>query len=307
MNRKAFTLIELLVVIAIIAILAAILFPVFAQAKAAAKKTASLSNIKQTTLAEIMYSGDFDDTIVAITSWSAPAPVYFGAPCNPWPLLIQPYTKNGDIMVDPQAPSLVKVDAASLAAGIPANSNEFYGPDYGINPYLIQPATFPYNPAGSPLPLTPRNQTSVSRPADIVMFEQKYSSSEEQYNSWYGGIWYGAGTFLCDLAIDPPDCGGSGNTYYCLQGWNNNPVYGPGGYLNGSTAAGAWTGGGSLRGPLLMVASFVDGHAKSMAPGTLGAGTNYQQQVNSSNSVPTQQSSAITVTDLTIEHYYGQQ
>jgi len=59
--RKAFTLIELLVVIAIIAILAAILFPVFAQAKEAAKKTADLSNIKQLGTAAIMYSNDADD------------------------------------------------------------------------------------------------------------------------------------------------------------------------------------------------------------------------------------------------------
>ena len=58
---RAFTLIELLVVIAIIAILAAILFPVFAQAKLAAKKTADLSNHKQMGLGALMYSGDFDD------------------------------------------------------------------------------------------------------------------------------------------------------------------------------------------------------------------------------------------------------
>ena len=61
MRRNAFTLIELLVVIAIIAILAAILFPVFAQAKAAAKKTADLSNQKQNTLGVIMYQNDYDD------------------------------------------------------------------------------------------------------------------------------------------------------------------------------------------------------------------------------------------------------
>jgi len=59
--KRAFTLIELLVVIAIIAILAAILFPVFAQAKAAAKKTAALSGAKQQGLAVVMYSGDYDD------------------------------------------------------------------------------------------------------------------------------------------------------------------------------------------------------------------------------------------------------
>ena len=59
--KKAFTLIELLVVIAIIAILAAILFPVFAQAKLAAKKAVSLSNQKQIGLGLIMYAGDADD------------------------------------------------------------------------------------------------------------------------------------------------------------------------------------------------------------------------------------------------------
>src|SRR5271163_4751118 len=61
-NSKAFTLIELLVVIAIIAILAAILFPVFAQAKEAAKKAVCISNTKQIVLAELIYQGDYDDT-----------------------------------------------------------------------------------------------------------------------------------------------------------------------------------------------------------------------------------------------------
>ena len=61
MNRRGFTLIELLVVIAIIAILAAILFPVFAQAKRAAKLTQAISNEKQITLGTLLYGGDYDE------------------------------------------------------------------------------------------------------------------------------------------------------------------------------------------------------------------------------------------------------
>jgi prepilin-type N-terminal cleavage/methylation domain-containing protein len=61
--KRAFTLIELLVVIAIIAILAAILFPVFAQAKVAAKKTKAISNVKQTATSVLLYTGDHDDVM----------------------------------------------------------------------------------------------------------------------------------------------------------------------------------------------------------------------------------------------------
>src|ERR1700683_992009 len=68
-SKRAFTLIELLVVIAIIAILAAILFPVFAQAKLAAKKAVDLSNLKQMDLAVDMYTNDYDDTWPLTTSF----------------------------------------------------------------------------------------------------------------------------------------------------------------------------------------------------------------------------------------------
>src|ERR1700743_2750175 len=73
--NHAFPLIDLLVVIAIIAILAAILFPVFAQAKEAAKKSVCLSNLKQISLADLMYTGDYDDRTcpVVIIYNSSPA------------------------------------------------------------------------------------------------------------------------------------------------------------------------------------------------------------------------------------------
>jgi prepilin-type N-terminal cleavage/methylation domain-containing protein len=90
--RRAFTLIELLVVIAIIAILAAILFPVFAQAKKAAKKTVSLSNTKQLGLAHMMYMNDYDDTFT--TSWVKEFPGDFN-------FFVQPYMKSLNILLNP--------------------------------------------------------------------------------------------------------------------------------------------------------------------------------------------------------------
>jgi len=83
-SRRAFTLIELLVVIAIIAILAAILFPVFAQAKAAAKKTADLSNVKQTNLATLLYANDSDDTLVQNGEGAVPAGAGAWSTMEPW-------------------------------------------------------------------------------------------------------------------------------------------------------------------------------------------------------------------------------
>jgi prepilin-type N-terminal cleavage/methylation domain-containing protein/prepilin-type processing-associated H-X9-DG protein len=100
--RKAFTLIELLVVIAIIAILAAILFPVFAQAKEAAKKTSCLSNTKNLGLGIIMYTNDFDD-VFPNAQEGLRGGNYACSVDNPtgitsqveWSAEIYPYVKNG--------------------------------------------------------------------------------------------------------------------------------------------------------------------------------------------------------------------
>lgn len=108
MRRKGFTLIELLVVIAIIAILAAILFPVFAQAREAARKTTCRSNLKQWGSALMMYMQDADEVAPPVAI--CPAGVTFTYPngttgtCWLWYHPLWPYNKSYGIFNDPSAP-----------------------------------------------------------------------------------------------------------------------------------------------------------------------------------------------------------
>src|SRR5260370_2746948 len=105
-RRKGFTLIELLVVIAIIAILAAILFPVFAQAREKARQTTCTSNVKNLGLAVVMYAQDYDETY---------PPLWYQANDGHWPNTVRPYIGQGGtdktgtkwtqgIMICPSAP-----------------------------------------------------------------------------------------------------------------------------------------------------------------------------------------------------------
>ena len=100
MKRTGFTLIELLVVIAIIAILAAILFPVFAKAREKARQSSCLSNVKQLTLAILSYAQDYDECLPP----DGTLPLAGGYPSPPfWDQMLLPYLKNTQILVCPSA------------------------------------------------------------------------------------------------------------------------------------------------------------------------------------------------------------
>src|SRR2546430_749011 len=94
-KRTGFTLIELLVVIAIIAILAAILFPVFAQAREKARQTSCLSNTKQWGLGVMMYVQDYDE-VMPISGYEA-----FLTPTSYWWNAVSPYIKSGAVAACP--------------------------------------------------------------------------------------------------------------------------------------------------------------------------------------------------------------
>jgi len=144
-NRKGFTLIELLVVIAIIAILAAILFPVFSQAKAAAKKTACLSNTKQIGTALYLYLNDSDD-VLPMANYPNPTAGYTGpytrfawgdGPGKSQPLwadLLAPYTSGVNIFTCPTDQAIAKPATAGVV--FPTNAARL---SYALNYYFFRP------------------------------------------------------------------------------------------------------------------------------------------------------------------------
>ncbi len=129
MRKRAFTLIELLVVIAIIAILAAILFPVFAQARVAAKKTADLSNSKQLGIATMLYLSDNDDTYPS-ANFRVDPNGGSGSGDIHWSVLIQPYVKSNEIWVSPGDPQRGWAPACFNAA---TNNGGFGVPSGQVN------------------------------------------------------------------------------------------------------------------------------------------------------------------------------
>ncbi len=145
MQRKGFTLIELLVVIAIIAILAAILFPVFAQAREKARAIVCISNEKQLGLATMMYVQDYDETYFE-QDWPGGCPTsqtgYFawqqGQTPQHWATLLYPYIKNGGIFACPDYNGTMYTASLALwACGDPTKKLIVPYVNYGINEAII--------------------------------------------------------------------------------------------------------------------------------------------------------------------------
>jgi prepilin-type N-terminal cleavage/methylation domain-containing protein/prepilin-type processing-associated H-X9-DG protein len=252
--KKAFTLIELLVVIAIIAILAAILFPVFAQAKAAAKRSASLSNVKQIATASQMYGADYDDNIPLLMNGQY---TYMTNPTatqrtDSWVWELQPYIKNLTLMVDPTGSDASNIFGSGPFAWF-RNQNLF--PYYGFNFLFLSPWNN-CNVAES------RSFTQASDVAATVMFTQSRHPTYTQTIGYYTA----AAPGMYPVILPHP--------IYCIYtgtGWAKKPA---------ATPTVPYTAEINIKSGEGSNVAWLDGHAKFLKDTALAAGTNYAASTN---------------------------
>ena len=179
-NRSGFTLIELLVVIAIIAILAAILFPVFAQARSKARQAVSVANLKQLAMGSLMYAQDYDEQFVPLHMGYSDAECgsYQGTPRDWkrfWPEIIQPYVKNYGVTIAPDYPT----DGGPFWPNNPENTR--VGGSYAMNDLL---STWDGDVVQA---------TKIDAPADKVQFAESLVYTDDKSDpadspgTWAGG------------------------------------------------------------------------------------------------------------------------
>jgi prepilin-type N-terminal cleavage/methylation domain-containing protein len=275
-SKRAFTLIELLVVIAIIAILAAVLFPVFAQAKSSAKAAASISNCKQTALAALIYSGDFDDLAMLSQSYSLTQDNPYsrdvaGNWITIWTGLIQPYMKSLDLTGDPAGPRW----RIRTERNWPAIASQANMPGFGYNSNLFSP--LPVDPY-PPVAYKPISLTSVARPAESVFF----TSSMVQYVDSNFGFYWALGTPIGWISWGNVDAPASGNpfTNWNGGGWGNNYNWTTLIETKPGDENGSRSGGVSMRVMRQGVFSFADGHTKRMSLNRAAVGTNWTPDID---------------------------
>lgn len=170
--RKGFTLIELLVVIAIIAILAAILFPVFAQARAKARATSCLSNTKQVGLAFHMYTQDYDEVLPSVFR-NLPG----GGPSVDAYMVLVPYVKSIDLWFCPERTDTGCGGPTGPGTVNPSGRCIGYGYNWGpdiyaggglLGPEVVAPDGTRYS-AGKPL-------AAMEKPAEVMAFSDTYDT-----------------------------------------------------------------------------------------------------------------------------------
>jgi len=185
-QHKAFTLIELLVVIAIIAILAAILFPVFARARENARRASCMSNLKQIGLGMMMYVQDYDETYPLSYEYNSQLPpdgYSWSGTLWFWQQTIYPYTKNDQLYICPSTPvNAVSAAAVSLGKPIP-----YYG-SYGVNSLLIRRGDI------KPLALATVDSPSTTYMGMDAGGYRIYPISAASVTQPQGSFWYLPGT-----------------------------------------------------------------------------------------------------------------
>lgn len=298
-KHSAFTLIELLVVIAIIAILAAILFPVFAQAREKARTTSCLSNDKQMGLALMQYMQDYDQVVPIFRSpvaytWTSPTtgttvqfPAYTDSGSRAagtyWTALIQPYVKTWDVQRCPSEENQTSYDYR-MGGGI------MYGPNVGLNAEYLYRTYVPadganackfiyYANSSNAQFAEPVSESEIASPAGTVaMADLKQTVTAVNGGSISS---YSSGGYLPSPAGYNAD---DACSMFSNVGWGNDDLtdtlISPKGFGAGRFAP-RHTSGGNV--------TFMDGHSKWSTAGQLAVGTNW----NKTKSLTT-----ITVTDV---------
>lgn len=257
--KKGFTLIELLVVIAIIAILAAILFPVFAQAREKARQISCLSNTKQVGMALLQYMQDYDETLPTGRAYAGD-PNYQQHLGQGWAAQSQPYIRNTQVFRCPSDPT----DNLAATANTPALSAVSYIYNYNI----------PYSNAVSAGFNAPSNTVLLAEATKA----QVNLNSPNEFPGLSDPIFSPAGNGLMvpynqNVALTALDNGQSGPVQYdtgWLGGWNPPPVQSAyrmaeGRHSNGSNFI------------------FVDSHAKWFRPAAVSPGFNAASPADGQN------------------------
>jgi len=268
-GNRGFTLIELLVVIAIIAILAAILFPVFAQAREKARSATCQSNQKQLALGVLQYMQDYDERIMPARNSYAPGIGWWTFQDLDWPLTVQPYLKNNAWGASifhciSEGADPYNAWGTGQTGQLPGWASSFV--NYGMNINYLQPdkgcsAALSNSIDGVPEEGIPVLDGQIEAPSATVLF----ADTKVLVNGPEGAYW------PSDVASAPGTLGGNSQACEWWGAWGSDSAYDDYGTYAHPTSTGIvavrHTGGTNV--------AFCDGHVKWLTPGALAAGTNW--------------------------------